>query len=489
MLRAALLITVLSAIQAVELVENPKFVETAIAPLFTKWERGPGDLHGGNHDNYPVYAGTFTFESKVHAHPTIRCDFVIPLRANGVPLSTAGDMVALFPWPGRQWLRTDEGAWDWARRYGFTVFTLNFLNHDQAKPDDQSKYYIYPQSGSAAAWTQAHLNLLEILSLPVGNKLFAWGESAGGSAAQLYASAFPVRVEALVAFSGRTFDFTNPYLGPTLLLHTTEDRMEENEDLTKRMVQGGAQPVHYAYAPNWLDWKPGYGWAHTVSGSARHFAQTWLRSLAIMRLKSGKIIPASEWDLVGQQRLPNKALCGDAWTGMTAAPKLSTLLGGEIAHAIMAPPEGKAKGTVVWVDYRFGTGEEDLGIVARVFTERGYACTAIAGPSPARGLAEVTKDAKRLPGPRHLIVVAPTAGDVTWSAASIFKSVAVIDPSDNAVPDVVAALGRGSAAGMICSTEAPEKPVGKVAWKVKPKTANGRQWFIEVMKVVLERLE
>lgn len=489
MFRSLLLFFFISSCSSVELLKNDRFIETAIAPLFAKWERGSGELHTRSPNGYPVYAGTFTFPSKVHAHPTIRCDFIVPLRPNGTPLPTAGDMVALFPWPGRQWLRSDESAWDWARQYGFTVFTLNFLNHDKANPDDTDKYYIYPQSGSATAWTQAHMNILEILSLPIGNRLFAYGESAGGSAAQLYASAFPVRVEGLVVFSGRTFDFKAPYLGPTLLLHTSEDRVEENEDLVKRMRQDGASPIHYAYAPNWLNWKPGYGWAHTVSSAARSFAGSWVRGLAVMRLKTGKIAPYAEWDLVGQQRLPSRQICADAWANMIAEPTLGTLAAGEIAQATMSPGEGRAKGAVVWVDYRFGMSPNDLGIVARVFCERGYACTAIAGPSPARGFAEISRDTKRLPGPRHLIVIAPTAGETVWSTTTMFKSVTVVDPSSNAVPDVIASLNRVAASSMVCSTDAPSGATGKIVWKVKPKTQNGRQWFVEVMNVLLERFE
>jgi hypothetical protein len=35
----------------------------------------------------------------------------------------------------------------------------------------------------------------------------------------------------------------------------------------------------------------------------------------------------------------------------------------------------------------------------------------------------------------------------------------------------------------------PSGATGKIVWKVKPKTQNGRQWFVEVMNVLLERFE
>ncbi|MBA3683901.1 MAG: hypothetical protein H0W72_01470 [Planctomycetes bacterium] len=446
--------------------------------------------HQYNADGYPIFAGTFTFSSHVFGHPQMRCDFLVPLKSpNGAPILAATDIVALFPWPGRQWLRSGDEGWHFARHHGFTVFTLNFLNHDQASPDDNLRYYIYPASGSADAWTAALTSVTAMVGAPPVQKIFVWGESAGGSAAQLFASISPGRVEGLIACSGRTFEIDSPYLGPTVILHTTRDRVEQNTALASAMEAQGALPISYAFAPNWMNWSEDYGWAHTVSEKAQRFGLAWLVSLADLRSQSGGALPPmARWDVVDGRRMPIKKACLPAWVELTQKPTIREDTAAGITTISMPSSGTGQRGTIIWIDNRFGIGPEALTAPVQVFSDQGFGVLTISGGSEEAAPGAVLRDRLRatrgLSGPYHLVCIRPRKLEPAFEFGNDAASITCVDPARDALPAQLSASLALQKKTLLClGPQAEPQPQPDANLKIRKRKDDGN--FYTWMKGVV----
>ena len=121
---------------------------------------GPAPVHAPAAADHRVLRGTFWVASTMPGLPRIQADYVIPLGPDGSPMSQAGDMVAVFPYP-TELVSVDGPAAVLASRWGFTLLGLRFPGQDQIDGDDRTRFYYYPESGSGAAWMAAIRRLRE----------------------------------------------------------------------------------------------------------------------------------------------------------------------------------------------------------------------------------------------------------------------------------------------------------------------------------------
>lgn len=427
---------------------DPRLPDMPIACRVPPWEPRPGAVHRFAAEDQPVLAGSFSIPSRLFAHPTLRCDFLVPLDPQGrAPAPTAADVVALFPWPGRQFLRKDDQQWVWARRLGFTVFTLNFPNHAQASREDEKRYYMYPHHGAADAWNAAYMALQTIARLPM-RKWFVWGDSAGASAAQLFAAARPARVEAMALFAGRTYDLQGDFLGPSLVMHCELDNVDENAALVKRLSQQGWPPLHQTYPANWEKQGTGTNWVHSLDPRAAAFGRAWITALANLRAKQGGVPPPLDrWQQVDGRRMPDRELCAPAWKALHDALQVKMDPGTAVHHVLAMPDDGKVQGTVIWLDNRFTASPHDISAAAQLVARRGYGCLALcAGGScpPSQALSAILRSQPRLPPPVSLVMVKPASDDPLWKQLERggYRHLLVIDAAKSDVATLALRMAR-----------------------------------------------
>jgi len=275
-------------------VEASQTSDNIVAPAST-WAGPSADRHAEQPQDSAVIRGWFFIPSTMKAYQRIRCDYVIPVDAANAPLATAADTVLVCPFPTEHDATTGP-AQILALRHGFSLVALEFPDMGQDAGTDRTRFYYYPESGSAAACILALDRLRVIAGFPK-RKCFVFGLSGGGSMAHLFADAEPGAVDAVAQESGRHFPATDNFMGPMLLLYGEHDHVApEVEAFTQRMDRVGANALAVSFRPNWGMRGASELWTHGLYDrwADRELMWNWFDEVANLRLQDGGAIPSSK---------------------------------------------------------------------------------------------------------------------------------------------------------------------------------------------------
>lgn len=476
--------------------DDPRFPDIPVRPHLGPWTPGAGDFHRPSSHDMPVFSGSFRLASLVPGRVPVRCDMVVPLDADGRPVPSAGDVIALFPWAGQQWLRSGTKAWDWARRRGFTIVTLVFPPHDAMGRDDDRHYYVNPGSGSAAAWQEAITATRTIAGLPA-RPWFVWGCSAGAAAAQQFASAHPASVAGAVLLAGRAYDLDRPFMGPVLLLHAALDREEENRELARRMQVGGWPPLHHLHPPPWHLRGTDPAWFHTSTVEDERFAIAWLTALANRRAQEGGIPRPDRWPLVAGVHLPDEELCPSAWQALPSLPAMD-LDDRTLTWRVTSSPGRvtRHRGLVVWMDQRFCASQDDLQAMAQMLSDRGCSCIALAAASPQADLSGALASAMaagQADVPTLLVIAEPHPEEPLWTKpiGNVFHHLMLVDPRRGDIDRICTQFAWLGDRGTVLLPEPLAPLVRRVSMLRtvgRPTTLLPGPWTRHVVDTILDRL-
>jgi pimeloyl-ACP methyl ester carboxylesterase len=298
--------------------------------------------------------------------PSITVDYWVPLDAAGKLLPTANDVVVAFPHSAQPTLKSLNYATPLVDGAGFTVLMPQFQNR-KAPVDGQpeASFYLYPASGSGEVYQRAMAQLVQVEGLR-DPQWFAMGFSAGASAAQQFASAYPEQIAALFNGSGGTFNFEKPYRGPIVSLRTSVDRIEQTRDLLTALAKHGRSFEDIVYPPGWRLRAPGNFWYHTTSPEAMAFGIHWLRWVADGR-RQGRSAEApwpAELTALRQAIVP-----------VAQPADLTDLASGVVAWR--NGPRQAPERNLLWLDARFTAGEDDVRGTADLWAAKGVAVLAL----------------------------------------------------------------------------------------------------------------
>lgn len=295
--------------------------------------------------------------------PTVRCDWRMPVADDDRPMPSAADIVAMFPYPTETSAVEGFGS-PLAERFGFTLLTIRFPKmrpEDGVPATDRSRWYYYPESGSGAAWIAAIERVRAIGKLPV-RPVFAFGRSGGGSAAHLFAEAYPQLVAAVVQEAGRVHAEKVRHPGPMLLLHGHHDYVAPAcIALEARLRAAGSQVTRVGFPPSWGGRGSNLIWSHSAGAPAAELMWQWLAGVANLRLQHGSIPAMATWPVaVGTQRMPDEA-SRSALQRITPDVQLASVAGARIANAQPAPAT-RPRALAVLAINRFATQPADTDL-------------------------------------------------------------------------------------------------------------------------------
>lgn len=444
--------------------------DEGIKPRVAAWTPSTTMLHENVTGPLSLLEGSFQIASDVAGVPLVPCSYVIPVSDGNVPAPTAADVVLRFGWIGQNALAQGESARELATKHGFTVLTVRWPQQPGISDNDRTKFSLYPESGSGAAWLRA-LNCVRIIGRLPERKVFAVGYSAGGSAAHQFAEGNPDVVEGVIAIAGRTFAAKPKYLGPYLILHNDHDRTKECTELEHALTAGGAPVMHYTYPPDWAGRGKNYYWDHTMDGSAWRMTCLWLMAIADQRIKHGAVLPQSRWPVVKGVRMPSKN-CQEAIDAFIEP----------VRHVSLKPPEGlmariaspskrqEPRGTIWLLDRRFASGVDEQIGPAALFAKAGYRCAAIQfddGADVGFAIGQLPKVEPVIP-PLAVVMIQPSGADISLlkGPAKKISKIFVVDAFRGALDDCLeAGKGVGIKVSFLNSATASE-PINfpKLSW-------------------------
>jgi dienelactone hydrolase len=415
-----------------------------IKPRVAPWVPPAGALHEKAAAPYTLLEGSFDLGTQVPGLPIVTCTYVIPITAKEVPAPTAPDMVLRFGWIGQNALAPGENTRELAVKYGFTVLTIQWPQQ-KVSLDDKTAFSLYPTSGSGDAWLRA-VNCVRIIGRLPERKLFCIGYSAGGSASHQFTEWKPSVVEAYVAMGGRTFSASPSFTGPTLLMHSERDRSIENETLADALRATSYPALRVTYPPDWSGRGVRAGWAHNGDGAAWDFAFKWLAGIADQRAKNGNLVPYAQWPTVNDVKVPDRR-SGEALVGVSKPPRIENeeaqlrVYGG-------LPRSTSPKASIVWLDHRFPSDEDELLASVEMLTGRGYLAGATLCDRDASSSAvakALIKGLKPSP-PVCIVLLQPRNDDLITIAEGGLKAnkLIVIRPVDEPVAASIAALRKAA---------------------------------------------
>lgn len=394
----------------------------------------PFPAHVRNADDYRLLSGSLSIASGMYGHPRLQVDYLIPVDGKGRVLPSAGDMVAMFPTPGGKAIEYGSSK-TLAKNWGFTVFSVNFPNHNKARPNDKQKYWIYPEAQACQVWLTAASGVRLLAKLPV-RPFFVAGYSCGGSAAQLFASGAPDQVAAAIFISGRTFECENPYPGPVLIMRSDRDREVANEALMIAMKKNFVPPIELTFLPEWSGFGKNQYWDHNVDGMAWDFGISWLAAVANKRdRQTGQMAPASAWSKSQGKLWPEVSL-GERSLAFPTPPAVRSHPDGYTEIEVRPGPSAELKGSVCWFDRRIFCNEDELTGAGQLLSRAGVAFTGFmssdrTGNCSIAALSRKALTSKTFPSPRTLVVVDPDESDIASikSAPGNCSRLVLIDPS------------------------------------------------------------
>ena len=352
--------------------ENPK-VEATARPL-EMWSK-PKDfrleLHYFAHVDASVIIGSLTISSKVKGCPTIRCDYKIPCDGKGRPLPSSADIIAVFPFPSEN-NATEGFASVLASRWGFTIFSLCFPGMEKETGDDPATYYYYPQSGSGEAYRIAAKKIRELAGFPDRNILLT-GRSGGGSAAHLFANAYPGEVETVAQEAGQVFPADIQFKGPMLITHGECDHVVPkvlafDAELSKQH----AFFTRISFRPNWESRGNNDIWTHgQYEGDGPKILYAWLSDVANVRSTNhGKMPPFEKWKSDREHAFPGP-LSLDIYKNMPA-PRLTVSGPDEVCTIARSSPAIKPKATVILIANAFIESVEEARFDGDFLADNGF---------------------------------------------------------------------------------------------------------------------
>ncbi len=427
----------------------------SVRPRVPEWTPVAGALHERAAVPLSLLEGAFELGTQVPGLPVVTCSYVIPVTAKDIPAPTSPDIVLRFGWIGQNALAPGENARDLAIKYGFTVVTIQWPQQ-RVSLDDTKAFSLYPTSGSGDAWLRA-VNCVRIIGRLPERKIFCIGYSAGGSASHLFSEWKPSGVEAYVAMGGRTFSPSPIFLGPTLLLHSERDRSIENESLAEALRTNAYPALRLTYPPDWSGRGARGGWAHNADGAAWDFAFKWLSAIADQRARTGSVLPYAQWPTINGIKVPDRR-SGEALVGVAKPPRVESD-GTKLLVFGGASPSGSHKGSIIWLDHRFPSDEDELLAPVEMLTTKNYLTGAalVERDDASASMAKAVIKGLKAQPPLCLVLVQPRHDDLISIAESGIRptKLVVIRPVDEPDAAMIATLKRAAAKVCVLSAASP----------------------------------
>ncbi len=309
--------------------------------------------------------------------PRDRCDYRIPVDPTGRQLPTAADIALLFPYP------TEEAAIHGiaaalTNQYGFTTVSIRFPGmtpEDGVRGGDHKRWYYYPESGSGAAWIEAIRQVRKIGGFPE-RPLFVTGRSGGGSAAGLFADAYPNLVAALANEAGRIFPDSPHFTGPILIMHGAHDYVSEPTNAYLAKVKGQVSVVRFTYPPAWGSRGKMFIWQHSIYGPAEKAMWRWLADLADMRLEYRKIPSMSAWPATVDDEPASSTVFADLMRQVLRPARPQMVQGVPVTVAV-PPASVDAQGLFIIIGTDLAGDQEQLLHDAEFFADHHWNAIAI----------------------------------------------------------------------------------------------------------------
>lgn len=338
-----------------------------------------GKYHCHNIWAASVKEGSFEIKSSMPTLPVITCDYRIPLGQDGKIMPTAHDLVLLFPFPTEK--QAIKGiAKDLTAKWGFSTLSLRFpgFGRDSAiLGGDRERFYYYPESGAGQAWIDAIARVREIGGLEE-RPVFVTGRSGGGSAASLFADAYPELVAAVANEAGRVFADEAAFKGPTLMMYGAHDYVVPPVEAWLSKAQDEAvDVVSYTFPPGWRSRGRSRIWQHSIHGPARKAFLRWIIDIADMRIQHGGIPSSSAWP-VQQDGIAYSSEAFKAFMDKVIKRSVVTETADAwVVTSLPAPAGNPPRGTVVLVGDSFSSSLEELQLDAEQMADNDWRCIAI----------------------------------------------------------------------------------------------------------------
>ncbi len=332
-----------------------------------------------------------------------RCDWRIPLASDGAAATCSGDLALCFPCP------EERGACrgftkPLVDRFGFTALSVDFVNPDGSSPQADCAAYYSPEGGVGDFW---HSGLSQLTSrVPtVHGKLFLFGRSGGGSAANAWCAAYPREVAALVSEAAQHCPDHNLPAGiPVLLTHGEFDHTAADVTAAEAVWRkAGALVTRLTFRPNWDMRGTTPVWTHGVYDAVRsELYWQWLADVAdLYRANHGTCPAMSRWYVHNGMTFPGRRSfeLSRRW----APPVIEVSDPSGAAVIARAAPATSVRGLVLLASDRFVEAHDVLSFDAQQVSDAGFlaiAASALPGEGPrsvALAFAKCTKGETELP--------------------------------------------------------------------------------------------
>ncbi len=343
------------------------------SPLTQGWVDDKRSHHSPGSVPAQIHNGWFTIKTAMPTLPTVRCDYRIPLDATERPLPTAADIVLLFPYPTET--ASIEGiASALTTQYGFTTISIRYPGmgpNDGIEGNDHKRWYYYPESGSGEAWMEAIRQIRRIGNFP-NRPVFVTGRSGGGSAAGLFADAYPQQVAAVANEAGRLSSDELRFKGPILVMHGAHDYVSDPiKAYVKRAQKAQVAIVRITYPADW----GGRGnypiWQHCIYGVAEQAMWRWIADLADMRIDAGSIPPMTAWPM-GPNNQPSSSSEFSKLASRIVMPAQSYMVGGDQVTIAIPPVAIQPRGCIVLAACGQMPQSEEITLDCEFFADHGW---------------------------------------------------------------------------------------------------------------------
>ena len=370
--------------QPAPVASTPSSADAPFAPAIQPWRDEPAARHATVGKPGGIVEGSFDITAVMPTLPKVRCDYRIPLGADGLPLATAADLVLLFPYPTEK-AAINGIAGELSNRWGFTTLSLRFPGMEPEAGigrEDHGRYYIWPESGSGKAWVEAVERVCAIGGFP-RRSVFATGRSAGGSAAGLFAEAYPDLVAAVANEAGRVYPQQPRFPGPTLIAHGARDFVVPTILAhVERAGSAGLSPQCFTYPPSWDGRGSNPIWQHSIHGAAKTAMWQWLAGVADLRLANAGTIPSrSAWPVQEAGiTYPSPGMLSSIHEVTPRARQRS--VGGVTIAIAMPAPARRPIGLVILAESSQSEHEEDALLDAEFLADNGWLVLAASSDGP-----------------------------------------------------------------------------------------------------------
>ena len=299
----------------------------------------------------------FILKTQFPGNEDLKISYMVPIDMQGNPLPSASNIVFYAPFAGERTPLSNPQLRYFAEKLGFTVFSLN-IKLDMNDIGDRQKYYIYPEVGWHEKVFAAQQKLIDDFKLKP-RKLLVAGVSSGGSMAQLMATHYPDKVDAVAMIGGGTMDPVGKDSKIAwLALNTWGCWNTSVTQKFKTQAQSQGVQVLRGETPSILKTKD-TTYAHHAAGIfAWRLMQAFIKDAAALREKNNGVIPPVEqWpvaETINQEKqyLPS-AEFATLWKQL---PHEASAAFGDDAgtdksreYMIAEPPAGRPRGIVLFI--------------------------------------------------------------------------------------------------------------------------------------------